>query len=86
MRANADGIAGDEIVRSGDQGQIVGEMLDSPVDIELREAGARDVIQPDILPLVKECSSIIAEEEIRGAPEQPTQPVVPNCPTQELNL
>ncbi len=46
-----------------------GEVLDSPVDVVLGEADAREVVQPDILVVAKERLSIIAEEEIRGAPD-----------------
>ena len=46
-----------------------GEVLDSPVDVVLGQADAREVVQPDILLVVKERLSIIAEEEIRGAPD-----------------
>ena len=47
----------------------VGEVLDSPVDVVLGEADAREVVQPDILLVAKERLSIIAEEEVRGAPD-----------------
>ncbi len=46
-----------------------GEVLHSPVDVVLGEADAREVVQPDILVVAKERLSIIAEEEIRGAPD-----------------
>ncbi len=46
-----------------------GEVLDSPVDVVLGEADAREVVQPDILLVAKARLSIIAEEEIRGAPD-----------------
>ncbi len=46
-----------------------GEVLDSPVDVVLGVADAREVVQPDILVIAKERLSIIAEEEIRGAPD-----------------
>ena len=46
-----------------------GEVLHSPVDVVLGQADAREVVQPDILVVAKERLSIIAEEEIRGAPD-----------------
>ena len=46
-----------------------GEVLDSPVDVVLGEGDAREVVQPDILLVVKERLSIVVEEEIRGAPD-----------------
>jgi len=46
-----------------------GEVLDSPVDVVLGEADAREVVQPDTLLVAKDRLSIIAEEEIRGAPD-----------------
>ncbi|MCG6869587.1 MAG: Uma2 family endonuclease [Gammaproteobacteria bacterium] len=47
----------------------IGEVLYSPVDVVLGEADAREVVQPDILLVASERLSIIAEEEIRGAPD-----------------
>ena len=46
-----------------------GEVFDSPVDVVLGEADAREVVQPDLLLVATERASIIAEEEIRGAPD-----------------
>ncbi len=46
-----------------------GEVLHSPVDVVLGQADAREVVQPDILLVVKERLAIIVEEEIRGAPD-----------------
>lgn len=46
-----------------------GEVFDSPLDVVLGETDAREVVQPDILLVAKERLSVIAEEEIRGAPD-----------------
>ncbi len=46
-----------------------GEVFDSPVDVVLGEDDAREVVQPDLLIVATERASIIAEEEIRGAPD-----------------
>jgi len=43
----------------------LGEIFNAPLDVHLGE----DVVQPDILFISKERSSIVAKEEIRGAPD-----------------
>jgi len=40
-----------------------------PLDVVLGEGDEREVVQPDILFISKEREKIIAEEEIRGAPD-----------------
>jgi Uma2 family endonuclease len=47
----------------------LGIVLNAPLDVAFEEAGEIQVTQPDILYVAKETSRIIAEEEIRGAPD-----------------
>ena len=57
------------ILRSFVQERGLGEVLDAPLDVVLGEGEEREVVQPDILYISKEREGIIAEEEIRGAPD-----------------
>ena len=54
-----------EFVRERDLGQV----YDAPLDVVLGKGDEREVVQPDIFYISKERSGIIAEEEIRGAPD-----------------
>jgi len=47
----------------------LGEVYDAPLDVVLGEGEEREVVQPDILYISEGRSGIIAEEEIRGAPD-----------------
>ncbi|MBI1742606.1 Uma2 family endonuclease [Candidatus Acetothermia bacterium] len=47
----------------------LGEVYSAPIDVVLGRPGKEDVVQPDILFVAKDRLSIIAEEEIRGAPD-----------------
>jgi len=47
----------------------LGEVFYAPLDVVLGEGEEREVVQPDIIYVSKERSQIIAEEEIRGAPD-----------------
>ena len=47
----------------------LGWVYDAPLDVVLGEGDAREVVQPDIFFISKEREGIIAEEEIRGAPD-----------------
>lgn len=47
----------------------LGEVFYAPLDIVLGEGEEREVVQPDIFLIFKERAKIIAEEEIRGAPD-----------------
>lgn len=47
----------------------LGIILHAPLDVVLGEREERDVVQPDILFIFKERLGIIAEEEIKGAPD-----------------
>ncbi len=54
-----------QFVRERDLGRV----YDAPLDVVLGEGEEREVVQPDIFFISKERSRIIAEEEIRGAPD-----------------
>ena len=47
----------------------LGRVYHAPLDVVLGEGEEREVVQPDIFFISKERSQIIAEEEIRGAPD-----------------
>jgi len=47
----------------------LGEVYHAPLDVVLGEGDEREVVQPDIFFISKERKKIIAEEEIRGAPD-----------------
>jgi Uma2 family endonuclease len=47
----------------------LGYVYYAPLDVVLGEGDGREVVQPDILFISKERAEIIAEEEIRGAPD-----------------
>ncbi len=47
----------------------LGEVFFAPLDVVLGEGEDREVVQPDILFISKEREGIIAEEEVRGAPD-----------------
>ena len=47
----------------------LGWVYHAPLDVVLGEGDGREVVQPDIFFISKERSQIIAEEEIRGAPD-----------------
>ena len=47
----------------------LGEVYHAPLDVVLGEGDEREGVQPDIFFVSKERSQIIAEEEIRGAPD-----------------
>ena len=47
----------------------LGEVYHAPLDVVLGEGDEREVVQPDIFFISKEREKIIAEEEIRGAPD-----------------
>ncbi len=47
----------------------LGQVYDAPLDVVLGEGEEREVVQPDIFFISRERSHIIAEEEIRGAPD-----------------
>ena len=47
----------------------LGEVYHAPLDAVLGEGDEREVVQPDIFFISKEREKIIAEEEIRGAPD-----------------
>ena len=57
-------ILGDFVGRRG-----LGEIFLTPLDVVLGEGEEREVVQPDIFFISKEREKIIAEEEIRGAPD-----------------
>ena len=47
----------------------LGEVYHAPLDVVLGKGDEREVVQPDIFFIFKEREEIIAEEEIRGAPD-----------------
>lgn len=47
----------------------LGWVYDAPLDVVLGQGDEREVVQPDIFFISKEGVEIIAEEEIRGAPD-----------------
>jgi len=47
----------------------LGEVFHAPLDVVLGEGDEREVVQPDIFFISKERREIIAEEEVRGAPD-----------------
>jgi len=49
--------------------QDLGWVYDAPLDVVLGQGDTREVVQPDIFFISKEREKIIAEEEIRGAPD-----------------
>ena len=57
-------ILGDFMERRG-----LGEIFLAPLDVVLGKGEEREVVQPDIFFISKEREKIIAEEEIRGAPD-----------------
>ena len=57
-------ILGDFVGRRG-----LGEVFLAPLDVVLGEGEEREVVQPDVFFISKEREKIIAEEEIRGAPD-----------------
>jgi Uma2 family endonuclease len=57
------------ILRVFVQERGLGEVFYAPLDVVLGEGEEREVVQPDIFFISKERSGIIAEEEIRGAPD-----------------
>ena len=54
-----------QFVRERDLGRV----YHTPLDVVLGEGDEREVVQPDLFFISKERSRIIAEEEIRGAPD-----------------
>ena len=57
------------ILRQFVQEKELGRVYHAPLDVVLREGDEREVVQPDIFFISKEREKIIAEEEIRGAPD-----------------
>lgn len=49
--------------------QSLGKVYAAPLDVVLGVGEEREVVQPDLLFISKERAEIIAEEEIRGAPD-----------------
>ena len=45
------------------------EVFNAPLDVVLGEGEDREVVQPDLIYISRERAGIIAEEEIRGAPD-----------------
>ncbi len=46
-----------------------GEVLDAPVDVVLGAGDEREVVQPDLILVRQQRLGIIAEDEVRGAPD-----------------
>ena len=57
------------ILRQFVQENDLGRVYYAPLDVVLGEGEDREVVQPDIFFISKERAEIIAEEEIRGAPD-----------------
>jgi Uma2 family endonuclease len=57
------------ILQSFVQERGLGEVFYAPLDVVLGEGEEREVVQPDIFFISRERFGIIAEEEIRGAPD-----------------
>lgn len=51
------------------EGRGRGIILSAPTDVVLGEAGSREVVQPDVIFVSRSRAGIIAEDEIRGAPD-----------------
>ena len=57
------------ILRQFVREQDLGRVYHAPLDVVLGQGDEREVVQPDIFFISKERVGIIAEEEIRGAPD-----------------
>jgi Uma2 family endonuclease len=60
-----------------------GVVLTAPMDVVLSET---DVVQPDILVVLKDNSGVITEEHIRGAPDLTIEITSPSTRTRDLEL
>ena len=57
------------ILRQFVQGRDLGRLYYAPLDVVLGKEEEREVVQPDIFFISKDRTGIIAEEEVRGAPD-----------------
>jgi Uma2 family endonuclease len=63
-----------------------GRVLHAPVDVVLGEGNSRSVVQPDILFVTRERSSIVEEAEITGAPDLIVEVLSPSTADRDLNM
>lgn len=57
------------LLKSFVRGRRLGLLIGSPVDVVFGEGKNREVVQPDLIFISHERKHIVAEEEVRGAPD-----------------
>lgn len=62
-----------------------GRVLDSPVDVVLGTGSAREVVQPDILFVAQERTSIITRPEVVGCPDLVVEVLSPGTEERDCN-